>query len=120
MNKMVIALLLILTWTFPASSGVAGPKGDAKAGLELHKKYCVRCHGEQGKGDGPGAKMLKTKPANWTDKALMSKISDDELFKVIREGGGAVGKAKAMPGFKDKLKDADVQNLIAFIRTLAP
>jgi len=49
-----------------------------------------------------------------------SPIAIKSTVKVIQDGGGAVGKAKAMPGFKEKLKESDVRDLIAFIRTLAP
>lgn len=93
-------------------------KGDPKAGLEIHKKHCLRCHGEQGKGDGPGAKLLKTKPADWTDKEKMSKLTDEELIKIIAKGGDAVGKSKLMPAFGEKLTEQEVRNIVAFIRSL--
>lgn len=103
----------------PALGAIPGSSGDAKAGLEIHKKNCLRCHGEQGKGDGPAAKLLKTKPSDWSDKAKMSSLSDQDLFKVISKGGEAVGKSKLMPAFGEKLSDKDISNVIAFVRSLA-
>ncbi len=38
----------------------------------LFTDNCQLCHGEKGMGDGPGAKTIKVKPANFTDKQLMS------------------------------------------------
>jgi mono/diheme cytochrome c family protein len=102
-----------------ASGAAPGSSGDAKAGLEIHKKNCLRCHGEQGKGDGPAAKLLKTKPSDWSDKAKMSSLSDQDLFKVISKGGEAVGRSKLMPAFGEKLSDKDISNVIAFVRSLA-
>lgn len=93
----------------------ATPAGDAKAGLEVYKKNCLRCHGEQCKGDGPGAKLMKTKPADWTDKARMSKLTEDDLFTAISKGTAAIGKSNAMPGFKDTLKQQDIRNVIAYV-----
>jgi mono/diheme cytochrome c family protein len=96
----------------------ATANGDPKAGAEVHKENCAKCHGPGGKGDGPAGKLLKTKPADWTDRSKMSKISDDELFNVIQKGGGAVGKSKLMPAFAEKLSDDQIRNVIAFIRSL--
>jgi len=95
-------------------------KGDPKAGKELHVKHCQRCHGEQGKGDGPAMKAVKTvKLADWTNHAEMAKYSDQDLYKITMEGGAAVGKSKLMPAYKGKLKEKEVWDLIAFIRSLA-
>ena len=96
-------------------SSRAAAKGDAKAAMDVFTKNCLRCHGDHGKGDGPAGKFLKTKPADWTDKARMSKMTDSDLKTVITKGGGAVGKSPVMPAFGDKLKDQDVENLIALI-----
>ena len=103
----------------PALGAVPARSGDAKAGLEIHKKNCVRCHGERGKGEGPAAKLLKTKPTDWSDKAKMSRLSDQDLFNVISKGGETAGKSKLMPAFAGKLSDQDVHNVIAFIRSLS-
>ena len=35
-------------------------------GPMLYKNYCASCHGLQGKGDGPAASALKSKPADLT------------------------------------------------------
>lgn len=96
----------------------AAPTGNRAAGLEVHKANCAKCHGTGGKGDGPAGKLLKTKPADWTDKAKMSRMSDNDLFNVIKNGGAAVGKSKLMPAWKDKLSDQQINDVVAFIRSL--
>lgn len=40
------------------------------AGPDLFRAYCATCHGVDGKGDGPAAAALKTKPANLTVLAM--------------------------------------------------
>jgi mono/diheme cytochrome c family protein len=107
--------VLFLTITRNASA----QKGDAAAAMQVFKKECVRCHGEQGKGDGPAGKLLKVKPADWSDTAKMSKLTDQELTTVISKGGTSVGKSPLMPGFASKLKPEDIQNLIALIRQMS-
>lgn len=91
---------------------------NAASGRDVHVKNCQRCHGPQGKGDGPAGKLLKTKPADWTNKQKMSGLSDDYLYKIISGGGGSVGKSTLMPAFKGKLSDAQIREVMAFIRSL--
>jgi cytochrome c oxidase cbb3-type subunit III len=99
-------------------SAFAGP-GDPVAGKVTYEKTCAMCHGTAGKGDGPTAAVLNPKPRNHTDGQYMNALKDDYLFKIIKEGGPAVGKAPLMPGWAAQIKDDDIHNVIAYIRTLA-
>jgi mono/diheme cytochrome c family protein len=86
---------------------------DAKA---IYAKDCAKCHGDSGAGDGPQAAKLKDKPANWASGGLKD-YDDAKLADVIKKGGRAVGKSAAMPA-SPKLSDADVQGLVAYVKTL--
>jgi len=90
---------------------------DLKAAASNFSDSCADCHGESGKGDGKKAAGLKTKPADFTNCAKMAKVSDDVLFKVIKEGGPAANLNKAMTGFGDAYEDNDIKGLIAYVRT---
>ena len=122
MKKVSVFMSLALGFSavmfFAATSQRAMSGGNAGSGRDVHVKNCQRCHGPQGKGDGPAGKLLKTKPADWTNKQKMSGLSDDYLFKIISGGGGSVGKSTLMPAFKGKLSDAQIRDVIAFIRSL--
>jgi mono/diheme cytochrome c family protein len=123
MKKSALLKLLVLSLSILVLAALAGTaagesKGNAQAGASLHKQQCLRCHGEQGKGDGPASKLLNPKPHDWADKQYMSKLSDDDLYKIIAKGGPAVGKSKLMTAFDGKLKENEIHNLIAFIRSL--
>lgn len=87
------------------------------AGRVLFMAACVPCHGEAGKGDGPASKELNPKPRNLTDAAYMAPLDDRYLYELISRGGVAVGKSAQMPEFA--LSPQDIQNLIAFVRTLS-
>ena len=118
----ILALITLALGTFvylavPKIAG-AGPSGNAAAGRDVHVANCAKCHGTGGKGDGPAGKLLKTKPADWTDKSKMSQLSDADLFNVIKNGGGAVGKSKLMPAWGGKLSDEQINDVVAFIRSL--
>lgn len=97
--------------------GLAQTKGDAKAGKAKYDQLCAGCHGTTGKGDGPAAASLKPKPRDHTDCKVMAKDTDAALFKVIKEGGQGSGRSPLMPPWKASLKDPDIQNTVAYIRS---
>ncbi|MYA97484.1 MAG: cytochrome c, partial [Nitrospinae bacterium] len=99
--------------------GAAPQGGAAAAGNVKYQQLCASCHGATGKGDGPAAKVLNPKPRNHTDAEYMKTISDEYIAKITKLGGVAVGKSPLMPPWGGVLSDADVQNLVAFMRSLA-
>lgn len=108
---------LFLSSVFVVSS--VAEQGDPKAGKVTYDKHCTTCHGTTGKGDGPAAAVLPTKPRNHTDGQYMNTLTDDYVFKIIKEGGVAVGKAQFMPAWSAQLKDPEIWNVVAYIRSLA-
>ncbi len=90
--------------------------GDPSKGKEKFEQICASCHGSEGKGDGPAAAALEPKPRDLSDASYVSTLSDEHLFKVIKEGGAAVGKSPLMPAWGNTLSDEDINNVIAFIR----
>jgi mono/diheme cytochrome c family protein len=62
---------------------------------------------------------LDPKPARHTDGSYMNALSDEHLFRVIKEGGAAVGKSPLMAPWGGTLSDAQVHDLVAFTRSLA-
>ena len=109
---MLLAILLM------SENAIA--EGDSEAGAKFFKSIkCAACHGKDGKGQGPAAKAMKIKTADWTDKAAMEIVKDDFLKEIIGKGGKAVSKSKRMPAYSKKLKPADIQDLIAYIRSFA-
>ncbi len=104
----------------PAEPAAGGPgPGDVAAGHEQYKIYCATCHGETGCGDGPLSETLDPKPAKHCDGNYMNALSDEHLFKVIKEGGAAVGKSAQMAPWGGTLSDAQIWDVIAFIRSIA-
>lgn len=111
--------LAVALFFWSSDDGAAQQKGDVAAGNVKYQQLCASCHGAQGKGDGPAAKVLNPKPRNHTDAKYMKTISDEYIAKITRLGGVAVGKSPLMPPWGGVLSDADVQNLVAFMRSLA-
>ena len=75
-------------------------EGDAKRGYSLFDHSCAPCHGDDARGDeGPNLYDLVK--------------SDARIATIIKNG--VKGE---MPSFAKKFSDADVQSLIAYLRTL--
>lgn len=113
----VVTLAFVVTAA--VSTSFADEKGDEEAGKKTYGILCASCHGNTGKGDGPAAATLPTKPASLADGKYVKTLTDQYLFKVIKEGGASVGKSPLMPAWGGQLKDQDIWNLVAHIRELA-
>jgi mono/diheme cytochrome c family protein len=101
-----------------ASASTALAAGDAAAGKAKYDLFCTTCHGATGKGDGPGGAALNPKPRDYSDQAWQKATKDEQIFKVIKEGGPAVGKSPLMAAWGAALSDADINNLVAYVRQL--
>jgi mono/diheme cytochrome c family protein len=104
----------------PAAEPAAATPGDAVArGAVTYKQICATCHGEDGCTAGPGAAGLPVQPAHHCDGNYMNKLSDDHIFKVIKEGGASVGKSPFMAPWGGALTDDQIHDVAAFVRSLA-
>jgi mono/diheme cytochrome c family protein len=101
-------LLIVAVSVIPS---VAAAKGDAAAGKDVYMKKCNMCHGPDGAGKEAIEKMLKVEMKALGSKEVQA-VSDADMKKVIDEGKG---KMKPVKG----LSDAEMANVIAFVRTLA-
>lgn len=101
--------------------GVAGAqgKGDPAKGKASYDQLCTSCHGPAGKGDGAAAAALNPKPKDLSSKAILNGLKDDFLFRVIKDGGASVQQSPLMPPWGATMKDDEIRNVIAYIRTLA-
>lgn len=73
-----------------------------------YKSKCAMCHGADGKGSAMGQKM----GVHDFSSADVQKESDAQLMEIISGGKGK------MPAYKDKLKDSEIKDLVAYIRGL--
>ena len=99
--------------------------GDVAAGKAKYTMFCNSCHGPTGKGDGPVGAALNPKPRDFsvgdfkfdTDKDG-TPGSDTDLRNVIKNGGTAYGGSPMMAPWGATLSEADLDNLVAFVRSL--
>jgi len=102
----------------------AAQAGDAAAGKTTVETLCVTCHGPAGKGDGPAGAALDPKPRDFsvgdfkydTDKDGKPG-TDADLANIVKNGAGAYGGSPLMAPW-GHLSDADIQNVVAYVRSL--
>ena len=102
----------------PEYADKTNPTPDAaEEGKKLFANHCVTCHGPNADGDSPTGKALTPPASNLTDAKLQDAVKDDYLYWHIAEGGKALGY-NGMTPFKDTLKEDQIWQVIAYIRSI--
>ena len=104
--KTVLATLAlsVIGWT---ASGA-----DAQANWDNH---CAKCHGQTGNGETKRPRKHKLK--DYTDAKVQAKLTDEHMIKATKEGVKEGGKP-AMKAYSPQLSDAEIKDLVAFIRKM--
>lgn len=82
----------------------------ADDGAGVYKAKCAACHGADGSGNTPVGKSMHLRDLSSAD---VQKQTDAELNAMITNGKGS------MPGYKGKITDDQIRQLVTFIRGLA-
>lgn len=100
-RTMLLVMVLVV-----AVAPVAAFADDA---APLFKSKCAMCHGADGSGDTPAGKSMKARDLR---SGEVQKQSGEDLEKTINNGKGK------MPAYKGKLKEAEIDALVKYIKTL--
>ena len=86
------------------------PEQEKVVAASLFNRYCIRCHGVDGRGiwDIPGI-------PDFTNARWQISRSDDQIARIIIEGRGAV-----MPSFRGALSLEEAWAIARYLRTFAP
>jgi len=68
------------------------------AAKQIFLDHCANCHGDAGKGDGSDAMMYDPAPADLTDAARLSKITEPQASTARWERGKPEGKPQGGTG----------------------
>ena len=102
------AFLLIFSFTvFRPSAALATNSSERGT---LFKSKCVMCHGPDGSGNTPIGKATGITDLR---SAQVQKLSNSQLSAIISNGKGK------MPAFGSSLSKPQIDELVAFIRSLA-
>jgi len=99
----------------PAEAVAKAPPAPPPAGpiqklevARLYAAHCAACHGVDGSGNTPVGKTLKARDLR---SAEVSKLSDEEIARIVKNGKGK------MPAYQGKISEADIDALVKLIRT---
>jgi mono/diheme cytochrome c family protein len=96
-------------------------KDHAASGAPLFKSTCAVCHGEEGNGDGPGAKGLMDvwehpiTPAALSAEHHKSGDRPADLYRTIATGLNGT----PMIGYAETLTEEQIWDLVAFVQSLS-
>lgn len=114
-----LVALAVLAFSFALNAQAGPSKGNAAAGKAIYASKCVACH----KADGTGGIKLTGNPTpnwklpkTWADPARV-KGGDDFMRDCIVNG--KVKSGMVAWGKTGQVKPAQVEDLIAYINTLA-
>jgi cytochrome c6 len=104
MTKTMRSLLVMA-----AATVLAGTMSFAQAGQATYKAKCQSCHGATGTPSPGMAKAMGVKAFSEPD---VKKLTAAEMVAATENGKGK------MPAFKGKLSDAEVKDVVSYLRTL--
>ena len=93
-----------------ATSAYAAPAADN------WDNNCAKCHSADGSGNGKIGKKLKL--TDYTDAAVQAALKDEDMIKSIKNGVMDDAGKEKMKAFKDELSDAEITDLVAYIRKM--
>lgn len=91
-----------------AGASVAAP-AFAQSGEATYKSKCAMCHGADGLATSPMAKAMSV-PSVKSD--VFAKLSESEMVTATENGKGK------MPAYKGKLSEAEIKEVVAYMRGL--
>jgi mono/diheme cytochrome c family protein len=106
-------------WTIPATARDEKnplPINDATmaAGKNLFAQKCQRCHGPEGKGDGPDAAADHAEDMDLTDAKKAAANPDGVVFYKVWHGR----QNPRMPAFEDQLTKEQAWAIVAYAQSL--
>ncbi len=85
---------------------------------QLYAVNCSRCHGSEGRGDGPDSDVLGVELPDFTTHEFQSSRTDSDIYSVIEKGGAPLQMSPMMPPWGGFLKDAEIDHLTIYTREL--
>lgn len=104
---LLVALSVVLLLLFNDSLSDPFVKTPVERGEEIYEQSCIQCHGENGKD-----RRIST-ATTLHNQEFLSLATNEFLKETILEGR----QGTDMPGFAKKLKEEEIEDVIAYIRS---
>lgn len=106
----VMCTLMAACWLLAPTPGFTAEERNLARGKKLYEKYCLACHGPQGKGDG--ATQFDPPVADLTSSEVLLK-PDSRLLKSIHDGRPNT----VMDAWKSAMSEEAIRDVLAYILT---
>ncbi|MEC4890295.1 MAG: cytochrome c [Nitrospira sp.] len=106
----LICAIMACCWLLAPTSGLTAGERNLVRGKLLYEKYCLACHGPQGRGDG--VMTLNPPVADLTSSEVLLK-PDSRLLKSIHEGRPNT----AMDAWQSTMSDEAIRDVLAYLLT---
>jgi mono/diheme cytochrome c family protein len=98
---------------FAVFTAAANNNSTARTAPQLYRKYCVSCHGSDGRAKTSKGKFSHAR--DFTDAQWQDEVSDARIFNSIMNGRNVRGN---MPAFSNKITEKETESLVDFVRRL--
>lgn len=89
-------------------------------GQQVHAVHCIRCHDSESTPERvSNHDNLAAQAHPFTDGAVMNAMSDASLAAIIGHGGAALNRSAEMPPYGNRLTEAEIKALVAYIRAVS-
>lgn len=106
----IMCTLTTACWFFLSTSGLIAGERNLARGKRLYEKYCLACHGPQGRGDG--AVQFDPPVADLTSSEVLQK-PNSRLLRSIHEGRPNT----AMDSWKRIMSEEATRDVLAYVLT---
>ena len=89
--------------------------GSTDAGL--YASACASCHGLDGRGRAQQDLAFETPVPDFADCEFASREPDPDWYAIVHEGGPVRAFARMMPAFGEALSGAEIEKILAHVRT---
>ncbi len=128
MTTRIVLMAIGLAGLLAATPAFAQTPVGGSNGQTLYSSYCAFCHGPGGRGDGPIASTLKTRPADLTRIAARRKgqFPSDEVTRIIDGRKSLRAHGNDMPVWGDALAksfdtmplDEKIKRLVVYLESI--
>jgi mono/diheme cytochrome c family protein len=107
----LITSILVISLSVASPAAAVEPVGNARTPQQLYRRYCVSCHGTDGRSKTSKGKYSHAR--DLTDAQWQDDVTDERIFNSIMNGRSVRGN---MPAFSKKLNDKEAESLVSFVR----
>ena len=95
------------------SSKASDPASETR-GQTVYGKFCSKCHGETGSGNGKDAMKYKPAPTNFK----VAGAARAYMVDMTKKGGKAMSRSEDMPEWGTDLTEEQIQDVVNYVMSL--